>query len=574
MKKTLPLLIVSFCAFTGFAKSSTVSDSIPTIQEKNPSNYQFEDWGYASEYYQKSDISTWDLLFLRMEIGNFPSLSFGYGGYWGQLYINGGYGMIGGLIGDQKWGGNISIGGRFSFVDDNNYENSASIGFKYGRYYVDGYESGGGYFDVVYTHKNWDYFAGCSFGNFGENVHIFGEDDGFFMTILLGIGYNFRSKKYWNYIREKYDKDWGNTSTPTITPTYNNPSYTPPSNTQYTTPCPYHTKSGPYSEYSIKQQIGNENDGIVGIYEDISSGGYKLGVIKYGNNYRIIYLSGGSSKCWETGHLKAELRPTATAGLFKGTWYMADFSANDNCLVTFDGVSMDVLVSGNEILYLKMYPAQGNSTIESEPERWSGTCWAIGNGYMVTNYHVVEGAHNITISGVKGDFSTSLSADIIATDNVNDIAILRINDNRFNGFGSIPYSVTTRMADVGEEIFVLGYPLTQTMGDEIKLTNGIISSRTGFQGDVSLYQMSAPIQPGNSGGPMFDSRGNVIGIVVSRHKGTENVGYAIKTSYLKNLIESAGLNIALPSNNSVSSLSLTEKVKRVKKFVYYIECGK
>ena len=76
---------------------------------------------------------------------------------------------------------------------------------------------------------------------------------------------------------------------------------------------------------------------------------------------------------------------------------------------------------------------------------------------------------------------------------------------------------------------------------------------------------------------MFDNKGNVIGIVVgglNKHLNlAENVGYAIKTSYLKILIENAGLNIALPNNNTISTLSLPEKVKRVKNFVYYIECS-
>ena len=84
-------------------------------------------------------------------------------------------------------------------------------------------------------------------------------------------------------------------------------------------------------------------------------------------------------------------------------------------------------------------------------------------------------------------------------DLTNDL-ILKIEDNQFSGFGTIPYGVSSKMADVGESIFVLGYPLTQTMGDEIKLTDGLISSRTGFQGDIANYQMSAPVQPENSGG--------------------------------------------------------------------------
>ena len=112
------------------------------------------------------------------------------------------------------------------------------------------------------------------------------------------------------------------------------------------------------------------------------------------------------------------------------------------------------------------------------------------------------------------------------------------------------------------------------MGDEIKLTTDVISSKTGFQGDVSLYQISAPVQPGNSGGPLFDSKGNLIGIVSSKHMGAENVGYAIKTSYLMNLVESAVTSSVIPGNNSISGLPLTEKVKSVKDFVFFIECSK
>ena len=112
------------------------------------------------------------------------------------------------------------------------------------------------------------------------------------------------------------------------------------------------------------------------------------------------------------------------------------------------------------------------------------------------------------------------------------------------------------------------------MGDEIKLTTGIISSKTGFQGDVALYQISAPIQPGNSGGPLFDRKGNLIGIVNAKHKDAENVGYAIKTSYLKNLIESSTSTSILPNNNQVVGQPLTEKVKKLENYVFMITCSK
>ena len=234
-----------------------------------------------------------------------------------------------------------------------------------------------------------------------------------------------------------------------------------------------------------------------------------------------------------------------------------------------------VFIFNKEFPTISMYEEMLSQQEEAaKPKDWSGTGFAIGNGYIVTNNHVVDEANTIQIKGIRGDMNTGYPVEVVATDKVNDIAVLKIKDSPSKGFGVIPYNISPKMADVGEDVFVLGYPLTQALGNEIKLTNGIISSRTGYQGDVANYQMSAPVQPGNSGGPMFDSKGNVIGIVVAGVSGTENVGYAIKIAYLKLLIESAGLNIKFPANNTISTLPLSEKVKRVKKHVFYIECSR
>lgn len=207
---------------------------------------------------------------------------------------------------------------------------------------------------------------------------------------------------------------------------------------------------------------------------------------------------------------------------------------------------------------------------ESEPSISSGTGFALNNGHIITNYHVVEEAKSILI---YVDSDVSYSATIVATDRINDLAILRISDPNFKGFGKIPYAIKTQMADVGEDVWVLGYPLTQVLGNEIKLTTGVISSKSGYQGEVSTYQISAPVQPGNSGGPLFDSKGNIIGIVNAGVPGAENVGYAIKTSYLQNLVDSYSLSSCLPKNNTISSLILKEQVKRVEDFVFLIICS-
>lgn len=331
------------------------------------------------------------------------------------------------------------------------------------------------------------------------------------------------------------------------------------------------------SETIIKSMIDKQNDGVAGIYEFLERDGLRLACIKHEGVYKIIYLSGGTIKGWNSGEIKATLSETSVPGLFKADWYDEHKQIEkETVLIGFDNLKMDVKIGDETVSYLQMYPtAQSSVSLgESVTATWTGTGFAIGNGYIVTNTHVAADAKTISIKGVKGDMNTSFTAEIVATDKVNDLAIIRINDPNFKGFGAIPYAVQQRMADVGEDVFVLGYPLTQALGNEIKLTNGIISSRTGYQGNISTYQMSAPVQPGNSGGPMFDNKGNVIGIVVAGVPGAENVGYAIKTSYLKILIESAGINIQFPANNTISALSLAEKVKRVKDYVFYIECSK
>ena len=208
---------------------------------------------------------------------------------------------------------------------------------------------------------------------------------------------------------------------------------------------------------------------------------------------------------------------------------------------------------------------------------WSGTGFALNQGYIVTNYHVIENANIIKVKGIKGDFNTEYNAKVVTTDKVNDIAIIKIVDERFTNFGTIPYKIKKSMSEVGENVWALGYPMTAVMGEEVKFTDGKISSRTGVQGDLSMYQISVPIQPGNSGGPLFDNYGYVVGITsagLNREEfNSENVNYAIKTSYLYNLLESTLTTSILPQGTAMQGQPLTEKIKLAKKFVYMILCS-
>lgn len=332
-----------------------------------------------------------------------------------------------------------------------------------------------------------------------------------------------------------------------------------------------HPKTG-LSEYTLKQKVDEQNDGIVGIYEPFDKSGYKLGCIKDGGTYKLVYLSYGGTymSWWKVGDVKATLRPSATTGVFKGDWYMSDKSINSDAYILFDGNTLKTVVAGEESGYLKMYPT-GSGSISSGSQKSSGTGFAISsNGYIVTNYHVIENAKSIEVKGINGNFTRKLSAKIVVSDEKNDLAIIKIDDSRFTSLGTIPYIFRNGIADVGESIFVLGYPLTTTMGEEVKLTNGIISSRTGFKGDISLYQISAPVQPGNSGGPLFDKNGNLLGVINAKHSYAENAGYAIKVSYLISLMDLLPVTINQPPVNSLNGKSLTEQVKVASNFTYLI----
>ena len=335
-----------------------------------------------------------------------------------------------------------------------------------------------------------------------------------------------------------------------------------------------------WTEGKLKSHIQSKGaDKIEGIYENTSSSDkmakYKVAVRKINGTYHLIYLSGAhNTGNWSEGEIKAILEPTATPLLFKAKWIMADKSENNNYYITFEQGLFNLLSDDNEkSLYIKMFPTSSDNFSNSPSESASsGTGYAISsNGYIVTNHHVTNGANTIKVRGINGDFSKSYLAKVIIEDKNNDLSIIKIDDPSFTSLGTIPYIISSRASDVGSSVFVLGYPLRATMGDEVKLTNGIISSKSGFQGDVTSYQITAPVQPGNSGGPLFDNKGNIIGIINAKHGGAENASYAIKASYLINLIDLMPSPPKLQTVSTVAGKPLTEQDKILKKFTYIIQ---
>jgi hypothetical protein len=208
----------------------------------------------------------------------------------------------------------------------------------------------------------------------------------------------------------------------------------------------------------------------------------------------------------------------------------------------------------------KIFPSSSLSNIYK-----SGTAFAISqNGYLITNHHVVENSSSIYVSSKQ---FKRLKANIIYKDELNDIAILKINFK----FSPLPYNIVSSNKEVGNNIFVLGYPYLQTMGSELKITSGIINSNSGYENDSRYYQFSAEIQPGNSGGPLFDSEGNIIGLVSAKHIDATNVGYALKSKFIIDFIKMNNPSLLKRNINSIKNLTLSAKYKALQNYILLLE---
>lgn len=174
---------------------------------------------------------------------------------------------------------------------------------------------------------------------------------------------------------------------------------------------------------------------------------------------------------------------------------------------------------------------------EGEDLQASGTGFFITeDGYLVTNFHVVKGAKSVKIKSDSGVYP----AEVVHVDQVNDLALLKVN-GKFR-----PLPVSTENAQLGEAVFTIGFPNITLQGTEPKYTDGKISSLTGIRDDPGNYQISVPVQPGNSGGPLVDMSGNVVGVIVAklddlaalRSSGDlpQNVNYAIKDKNLNDFL--------------------------------------
>jgi V8-like Glu-specific endopeptidase len=167
----------------------------------------------------------------------------------------------------------------------------------------------------------------------------------------------------------------------------------------------------------------------------------------------------------------------------------------------------------------------------------TGTGFLVNNdGYIVTNRHVIERSKELIVSFTISGKKVEREAELIGYSTFDDLAIIKVDvKNLFTA--SMPYSFKKEQLSLGTKIYTLGYPDPSYMGTNIKLTDGLVNATTGFQDSESEYQISAPIQGGNSGSPMFDVEGFVRGVIVASYTAGQNVNYSIKGQKLIDLLD-------------------------------------
>ena len=184
------------------------------------------------------------------------------------------------------------------------------------------------------------------------------------------------------------------------------------------------------------------------------------------------------------------------------------------------------------------------------------------DGTVITNYHVIEGCelNKVTYKG------SQLEAKVLSIDKVNDIAILKTNINSDTAF-----AVSNEDVSLLEDVVVAGFPLGKQISSAIKTHKGVVTALAGAGDNYSFFQTDAAINQGNSGGPIINQKGNVIGIAVQTwvEEGVQGVHFGIKSSTLKTFASANGLKFLAPNNRDLSNKELG---KLITESTVYVEC--
>ncbi len=224
--------------------------------------------------------------------------------------------------------------------------------------------------------------------------------------------------------------------------------------------------------------------------------------------------------------------------------------------------SQDAIIEGIKVAARKPAKTYAPANIE-------GTGFALNNkGYFITSYHMVRNADSVFVTN---NILDRAAAKLVASDESMDIAIYKIDNIEAIKNIPFPFSFKDNASEIGDKIFTLGYPRRDIVYGE-----GSLSSLSGFSNDTTMYQISIPVNPGNSGGPIMDEQGNVIGLIRGKQTSAEATGFAIKSNFIKQTIEklqddSLKKELTLSTKkSSLRGMKRSEQVKKMQPFVFNV----
>jgi len=291
-----------------------------------------------------------------------------------------------------------------------------------------------------------------------------------------------------------------------------------------------------------------------------------------GSLHHCIELSAMKLSCtWKdmAGAGKFVVTFSSDFSSFSGTWSPSLTGYSNNQIYSWNGRRM------------QEYATKKPETKNTKPKKVidddkvfsaaSGSGFAVTpDGYVITNYHVIKGCTDVYIH----DKGNSILSTIVTFDPNNDIALLKGNFKPKNF-----YPLSRESTKLLTEVYVAGHPFGRDISTTVKVTRGIVSSLTGVANNFSNLQIDASLQPGNSGGPIMNDKGNVIGVAVAKldldtiveDYGVvpENVNFGVKANVVINIMESE--NIKLPKPN-LKPIPMSDLSEMITDGTYYLSC--
>jgi hypothetical protein len=216
-------------------------------------------------------------------------------------------------------------------------------------------------------------------------------------------------------------------------------------------------------------------------------------------------------------------------------------------------------------------PTALNKTPKKSRGYSSGTGFYVNKkGLMITNNHVVKSCNKIKVDGS--------SAVVKSFDTTNDLALLQVESSP----SSVPYFSSGKGIRLGDGVTVAGYPLRSVLGSGLNVVTGTVASLSGVKNNSSRLQITAPINSGNSGGPLFDSSGRVVGVIVSKINNTkareilgeeiQGANFAIKGSVVRSFLDMNDVDYEVSTSNK--NMSTADIAENAKEYTALIKCWK